>query len=96
MYYSDKEYNFLKFERSKNTVKKYDAILENKQTKKKVRVPFGQKGYMHYKDNTGLKIYSNLDHNDPERRKAYRARHGANDYQKKKYSPAYFSYFYLW
>ena len=96
VYYSDKEFRFVKFERSKNLNSKYDAILENKQNKRRVRVPFGSKIHEQYRDATGLRYYSHLDHNDPKRRASYRARHGAEGYQNRKYSPSYFSYYFLW
>jgi hypothetical protein len=96
VYYSDKEFRFVKFQRSKNLNAKYDAILENKQNKRRVRVPFGDRSFEHFSDKTGLKLYSHLDHNDPKRRASYRARHGAEGYQNRKYSPSYFSYYFLW
>ena len=36
-------------------------------------IHFGQKGYEHFKDKTGL-LPKSLNHNDPERRKSYRSR----------------------
>jgi hypothetical protein len=96
VFYSDKQYKFVKFERSKNLEAKYDAILENKQNKRRVRVPFGNRSYEQWRDTTGLKLYSHLDHNDQRRRASYRARHGAQGYQNRKYSPAYFSWNFLW
>jgi len=35
--YPKKDYKFLRFEKSKRKGKKYDAILQNKQTKREVR-----------------------------------------------------------
>ena len=35
---------------------------------------FGHKDYQQYKDRTGLKLYSHLDHLDKDRRKNYLAR----------------------
>jgi len=96
VFYSDKKYRFVKFQRSKNMKSKYDAILENKQNKRRVRVPFGDRSFEQYRDATGLKLYSNLDHNDPKRRASYRKRHGAQGYQNRKYSPAFFSWNFLW
>ena len=71
----------------------------NKKYKVKVNhktVQFGNKNYQHFRDSTPLKYYKHLDHNDPKRREAYRARHGAQGYHLKKYSPAWFSWHYLW
>lgn len=35
---------------------------------------FGHTDYQHYRDSTGLGLYSDLDHNDKTRRKAYQRR----------------------
>lgn len=80
---------------------KYTAILSDGK-----RVNFGNKHYQHYKDsvpkNLGGGIWSSKDHNDKKRRAAYRKRHskiklkdGRYSYQVK-YTPAWFSYYYLW
>jgi hypothetical protein len=37
-------------------------------------IHFGDRRYQHFKDSTGLGLYSNLDHGDKERRKSYLAR----------------------
>lgn len=80
---------------------KYTVILPDGK-----RVSFGHKSYQHYRDsvprNLGGGIWSKLNHNDPTRRASYRARHGALMCKngKKcitvKYSPAWFSYYFLW
>ena len=86
----------IKFVRGKG-FHKYTAILPDGQ-----RVSFGDKRYQHYKDRTPLKLYSYLDHLDPIRRRSYRARHGASRdssgrrYVDVKYTPAWFSWRYLW
>lgn len=87
-------YKFVKFVRSHLKQKKYDAILMNKKTGRLRKVPFGQKGYQHFKDTTGLGLYSRYDHLDKERRRRYRLRHEGEQYRK--YSSGYFSYKYLW
>ena len=80
---------------------KYTAILPDGK-----RVNFGHKDYQHYKDrvpkNKGGKLYSNKDHNDYERMLRYRKRHrgvltrnGTPAY-KVRYSPSWFSYYFLW
>ena len=56
--YKKSEYKFLRFEKSKRKGKKYDAVLQNKETKREVRVPFGAIGYQQWKDSTGLGLYS--------------------------------------
>ena len=96
-YYKDyNEYKHIGFRKSTTKMKKYDAILEHKKTKVKKYIPFGAIPYQQYKDITGLNLYSDMDHLDDKRRKSYRSRHGAKGYEKVKYSPAYFSYNYLW
>lgn len=53
-------------------------ILKSERKNKKLKVfvkrwiHFGDTRYQHYKDKTG--IWSELDHNDPERRRRYLAR----------------------
>jgi hypothetical protein len=78
----------VKFEKSKEKGKKYLAILPDGQ-----HVNFGALGYQHYEDRTPLKLYSHLDHKDPQRRKRYHQRH-KKDYPK--YSADWFSKTYLW
>jgi len=96
-YYKDyNDYKHIGFRKSTRKGKKYDGILEHKKTKLKKYIPFGAVGYQQYKDSTGLKLYTDMDHLDDTRRKSYRARHAANGYEKVKYSPAYFSFNYLW
>lgn len=91
----------MKFEFKKSTKKnkKYMVL-----TKKGKWIHFGAdpRIYKHYKDSTGLGLYSHLDHLDKERRDRYRKRHEAilkrdgkpaylDDEQ-----PAFFSYHFLW
>ena len=87
-------YKFVKFEKSKIKKKKYDTILQNNVNGNFRRVPFGQIGYQQYKDATGLKLYSNLNHLDKERRRLYRLRHDGE--AKNKFSSGYWSWKYLW
>ena len=95
MGYPKKDYTFIKFEKSKAKNKKYVAFIKNKKTEKIIKINFGDNRYEHYKDTTGLKIYTNKDHNDKERRDKYKKRHIVY-LDKNEYSPAYFSWFYLW
>lgn len=88
------------FERGKGQYK-YRAVLKNGKT-----VSFGARGYEHFKDsvpkNMGGGLYSHLDHKDQKRRNLYRIRHSAvytSDGKlahTKKYSPAWFSWHFLW
>ncbi len=68
-----KSYKLLGFERGKG-YRKYNAVLEDKKSKKIIHIAFGDKRYEQYKDNV-LGLYSHLDHNDNKRRASYRARH---------------------
>jgi hypothetical protein len=88
------QFRLIRFERSRTKNKKYDGIIEDRKTKRTQRVPFGQIGYAQYKDITGLKLYSRLDHGDEERRKNYKARHEKTRH--KKWSPSWFSDRFLW
>ena len=94
-YYKKTEYKLLGYRRSKTKHKKYDAILENKKSKKINYVPFGDVRYSNYNDLTGLNLYPHLLHGDKNRRRLYRARH-MKDLKTGYYSPGFFSYFVLW
>lgn len=65
-------------------------------------IHFGDKRYQHYQDATNLKLYSDMNHMDKDRRRSYRARASAirdgdgNLTYKNKNSPNYWSYHYLW
>lgn len=95
MKYPVVDYNFIKFEKSNTNNKKYDAIIQNKITKQKYIVPFGDTRYEQYIDSTGLNLYKNLNHYDKARRTNYKIRH-RKTFNKNYYSPAYFSWIYLW
>ena len=82
-------------------VKKYRVVLYKNRTDYKNQnkwktVTFGDKRYQQWRDNSPMRLYKHLNHNDPDRRRNYRNRHGAQGYQKKKYTPAWFSWHYLW
>ena len=91
--HNPQNYKFVKFQRSTTKGKKYDAILENKQTGKTKKISFGAKGYQQYQDKA-LGLYKAGDHLDNERRQRYRKRHTGED--KRKFSSGYFAYKYLW
>ena len=94
-YYKIKDHKFIRFEKSTNKNKMYNALIENIKTGKIIKIPFGSNQYENYRDITGLNLYPHLIHNDPKRRKAYKARHRV--YLKKGYcSPSYYSWFFLW
>lgn len=89
-------FKHIRFERSRSRKSKYDAIIEDKITKRQQRVPFGSADplYEQYRDTTGLKLYSRLDHNDEKRRQSYLARHEKTRH--KKFSPSWYSAVFLW
>ena len=69
--YSRKEYKFLRYEKSTNPKKKYDAILENKDNSRIKRMSFGSRPMEQYRDSTKLKLYKSKDHLDKNRKKAF-------------------------
>ena len=87
-------FRHIRFERSRTKGKKYDAIIEDKVTKRQQRVSFGDVNYQHYRDSTNLKLYSRLDHNDPKRRANYKARHEKTRH--KKFSASWYADRFLW
>ena len=87
------DYTFIRFEKSMNKSKKYDAVLLNSKTGKVKRVAFGQLPYQQYKDKA-LGLYSSINHLDTKRRENYRKRHSGEE--KHKYSSGWFSWYYLW
>ena len=98
MYYPKSKYKFIKFMVSDKPLKKYYAILQNKKTKKQVKLYFGaikSNGipYAQYKDNV-LGHYSKYDHLDTARRQRYITRHKNNI--NKEYSSSWFSLSFLW
>lgn len=96
--YSKREYKFVKFQRSTNPKKKYDAILKNKETGREVLVRFGDKNLPQYKD-TALGLYKSKDTLDKNKRRQFRARFSATKQKQdfaNYYSPMYFSWRFLW
>ena len=81
--------------------KKYTAIMPDGK-----RVNFGARSYQHYKDSVPKRLgggkWSSKDHLDSDRRKNYKSRHGGvltKDGRKAisvRYTPAWFSYYFLW
>jgi hypothetical protein len=95
--YKKSEYKFVRFEKSKTKGKKYDAILQNRENKREVKVPFGAIGYQQYKDSTGLGLYTKDNHGDANRRRLYRSRHSKEKPSfREYYSPGFFSWYRLW
>ena len=92
---AEKEYSFIEFKISKMKNKKYAAILENKDTKRRRIVNFGDNRYEQYKDTTGLGLYSDKNHLDKKRQEAYKTRH-QKDIKEGFFNAGYFSMKYLW
>ena len=89
-------YKFIRFEKSTRPSKKYQAVLVHKGTNKIKKVHFGDKNFRHFKDKTGVGLYTHLNHYDLKRRQSYRARHSAKGHHLIPFTPAYYSYNYLW
>ena len=86
----------LEFKKSTRQGKKYMVMYNEKW------IHFGDSTMQHFRDSTPLKLYSNLNHNDPQRRTSYLARaKGIKDKQGNltyldKNSPNQYSVKYLW
>lgn len=73
--------------KSTRKYKKYMAVFKDK------TIHFGDNRYQQYKDQTELKLYSDKDHLDENRRRLYYLRHGK---KAEKHSAKWFSHKYLW
>lgn len=86
----------LEFKKSTRKNKKYMVFYNGKW------IHFGDSRYDQYRDTTPLKLYVNLDHFDPVRKKSYLARakgikdKAGNLTYLDKNSPNYYSIKYLW
>jgi hypothetical protein len=76
------------FKQSNRKDKKYMVKVNNGW------IHFGDKNYQHYKDSTGLGLYTYLNHLDDKRRKNYKARHEATRH--KVLSASWFADQFLW
>ena len=94
-YFPMDEWKFLRNEKATQKNKKYQAILINKKTGRKRKVPYGDSRYQQYKDSTGLGVYSNKNHLNKARRERYKKRH-QNFIKPGLYSAGYFSMRFLW
>lgn len=88
--------DFIKFERSKNKKKKYDALIKNKETGNINRIGFGSRFPLmgQFKDDTGLGLYSSLDHLDKKRRDNFRKRMSCDT--AKDFTGRFYSCNFLW
>lgn len=73
--------------------KKLKATYNNVETGRKNTILFGQKGYQHYKDCSGL-LPKSQSHADEQRRANYRSRHRNDNLNKP--SAGMLSYYCLW
>ena len=87
--------------------KKYTAVVPaGRGRPRALRVSFGHRAYGHYRDQVprgmGGGKWTKSDHNDAARRANYRSRHGGMKCAggercvDVRYSPAWFSYYFLW
>jgi hypothetical protein len=81
----------IKFRKSPRKGKKYQVDFDY--DGEHYILHFGALNYEHFKDSTPLKLYSRLDHKDPERRRLFYARHGI---EKDPRSARYWASKYLW
>ncbi len=89
-------YKLMGFAKSHVAGKKYDAILWNKRAGRERRVPFGDAHYEHYRDSTGVGLWSHRDHGDVGRRANYRRRHGGEGDRSNFPNSGYWAYHCLW
>jgi len=95
--YEKKLYKFIRFEKG-SYPKKYNAILQNRETKREVKVPFGDRNLPQYRD-TALGLYKSKDTLDKNKRRQFRARFsGLKQSQNwnKEFTSLYFSWRFLW
>jgi hypothetical protein len=90
----------IRFERGPGHFK-YSAWVTRRDKPTLGPIHFGDKRYEQFEDRV-LGLYSNKDHLDKRRRAAYRKRHGVTLTKDRrravdvKFSPAWFSWHYLW
>ena len=89
----------------KSTRKNKKYMIYNPKTMKYVH--FGERGANHFKDVSPIRMYTNLNHNDPKRRRNYLLRHHGVSSKKEAllkeqklkgtvYTPKYLSTLFLW
>lgn len=89
------EWELMAFQKASRDDRKYSAILRENHTGRTIKVQFGRPGFWHYKDSTGLGLYTKHDHLNQARRERFRERFGHHIIPQM-YDPGYFSYHYLW
>lgn len=90
------------FATPKSSKKKYKVIIFNKDGYKIKTLQFGNKAYEQYRDNTPLKLFSDMNHLNLKRRENYMRRHskiltkeGIQAF-KDPLQPAFYSWNFLW
>ena len=87
--------------------KKYTAIVENRKTKKRRKINFGDRRYQQYKDRTPNKLYAKQNHGTRKRMRNYYNRHSGTPNREKAikkeikksnglYTPKILSHEFLW
>lgn len=87
--------------------KKYTAIVENRKTKKRRKINFGDRRYQQYKDRTPNKLYAKQNHGTRKRMQNYYNRHSGTPNREKAikkevkksngfYTPKILSHQFLW
>lgn len=87
------DYTHIGFAKSSTKNKKYDAILKHKETGRIKKIPFGDSRFQQFYDNTGLNLYTHMNHGDKARKRLYYNRHGITA---PLFSSKYFSHRFLW
>lgn len=95
-----------RFERGRGKYKYVAVVPAGGARKRERRVSFGHRDYQHYKDRVprglGGGLWAHKDHGDRGRRINYRTRHAGvlgrdgKPAYRKRYTPAWFSYYFLW
>ena len=82
-------------QRSNRRDKKYQAVFDNGKIIHFGGIKRNGEPYEQFRDSTPIKAFSAYDHNDPERKKRYYARHGTLT-NAPIYSASWFSGHFLW
>lgn len=94
--YPFKEYKFMGFKQSSDIKYKYEAIIMNRKTGRKILIPFGYgKKANQYSDMVPLGLYIHLNDNNEEKRQKWREKKIKEGYKLYGFSPYYFEYYFL-
>lgn len=87
------EYDFIGFKKSDMNYFKYEGVIREKRTDKIICIPFGNSKASHYKDTTGLGLYSDQDTLCEDRKWMHNLAYGQ---EFSGYCRSYFCNKYLW